>query len=167
MADEFKFECDTSAVENALARCFGPDMREHLGRSMAVAGGRIIRDETIARAPVYVPGKGRNGRRQGVNKRAKATAGALKNSIYLAYSPEQSTDGVVLYKVSWNAKEAPHGHLIEFGHMLILKGRYVKMVPPYPFLRPAYEAVGKTAIQAMLDRAKTRLPELIEERKER
>lgn len=44
--------------------------------------------------------------------------GNLASSIYQAYSRDNSSPGRATYHVSWNAKRAPHGHLVEFGHML-------------------------------------------------
>lgn len=48
--------------------------------------------------------------------RIKRKTGNLASSIYQVYS-DQSTPGHPVYHVSWNAKKAPHGHLVEFGHM--------------------------------------------------
>lgn len=58
--------------------------------------------------------------------------GALDSAIYQVYSPEESPPGRKTYKVSWNHKKAPHGHLIEFGTV---------KSPAYPFLRPAVDKV--------------------------
>jgi HK97 gp10 family phage protein len=43
--------------------------------------------------------------------------GNLQRSIYQVYSRDASTAGAEAYHVSWNAKKAPHGHLVEFGYM--------------------------------------------------
>ena len=43
--------------------------------------------------------------------------GNLDSAIYWAKSPEETTPTHVVYKVSWNKKKAPHGHLVEFGHV--------------------------------------------------
>jgi hypothetical protein len=49
--------------------------------------------------------------------------GALHDSIYQAFSKDKSKEGEnggyvkATYHVSWNFNEAPHGHLIEFGHI--------------------------------------------------
>lgn len=48
-------------------------------------------------------------------------SGSLAASIYQAYSRDNSGDGYATYHVSWNAKTAPHGGLVEYGHWL----RYV------------------------------------------
>lgn len=53
-----------------------------------------------------------------------ATTGRLSDAIYQVFSKDNSvgnTNGtaynVASYHVSWNHKKAPHGHLVEFGHM--------------------------------------------------
>lgn len=44
--------------------------------------------------------------------------GNLDNSIYQAFSPENSVDGQrAQYQVSWNHIKAPHGHLVEYGYL--------------------------------------------------
>lgn len=48
--------------------------------------------------------------------RIKKLSGNLDKAIYQAFSPENSGQGVAEYHISWNAKTAPHGHLLENGH---------------------------------------------------
>lgn len=146
---------DTSGWAEGLAQLSGP-LRESLARSMAVAGGRVLRDEAKHLAP--------------------KESGLLASSIYLAHKEGRSTEAQVVYSVSWNSKVAPHGHLIEFGHWQ----KYVvkklpngdwfttdtllpapKFVPAHPFLRPALDSAGKRAQQAMVDRGRVRLKELL------
>lgn len=44
--------------------------------------------------------------------------GNLDSAIYLAYSESESIPGqLAVYHVSWNSKKAPHGHLLEYGHL--------------------------------------------------
>lgn len=43
------------------------------------------------------------------------------------------------------SSRAPHAHLVEFGHVMTVnrgpnKGRVIRQVPAYPFLRPAWDA---------------------------
>lgn len=61
-------------------------------------------------------------------------SGLLKSSIYRVYSPERSTGQRKTYRVSWNKKKAPHGHLIEFG---------TSKNPAHPFIRPAFDRVNE------------------------
>ncbi|THJ30943.1 HK97 gp10 family phage protein [Lampropedia aestuarii] len=151
---------------------FAVQLKGHLPRSMAVAGGQVVRDEAKKRAPKQ--------------------SGLLASSIYVAYADKRSQpkDGLAIYSVAWNAKTAPHGHLIEFGHWRYNKqaenGRYMKSkrpgvrrgkgaqdhsgpgalekpvwVPANPFMRPAYDAIAQTSVQAMLDRGQVRLAEIM------
>ena len=43
--------------------------------------------------------------------------GNLDASIYQAYSADKSSDAKKVYHVSWNARKAPHGHLVERGYI--------------------------------------------------
>lgn len=45
------------------------------------------------------------------------TTGRLASSIYQVYSRDNSGPARAEYHVSWNRKKAPHGHLVEFGHL--------------------------------------------------
>lgn len=168
MADCFDMTADFSDVNKLLDACSDPDMKVHLARSMAVAGGKIISKEAKIRAPVYVPGIGRNGNRQGINRESAAKTGSLRDAIYIAYKDEDSDVNHIQYSVSWNSAKAPHGHLVEFGHWLVSHGKAkekIKYVPAYPFLRPAYEASAARAVKAMIERGRERLPELLNEAK--
>jgi hypothetical protein len=51
-----------------------------------------------------------------------SVTGNLRNAIYQAFSPDQSAEGKAVYHVSWRTSgsggpRAPHGHLVEFGHL--------------------------------------------------
>lgn len=76
--------------------------------------------------------------------------GNLLGSIYWVYSPEASSTERKTYKVSWNRRVAPHGHLIEFG---------TSRAPAHPFVRPAFDKVG-SAIAAGMERMRVRLAEV-------
>ena len=158
MADTFKAKADTSGALAGLDILKGP-LATRLARSMAVAGGTVYRDEAKLLAPV--------------------DSGLLKSAIYLAFKDSRSNDKDVTYSITWNAKKAPHGHLLEFGHWQIYatyKGRdgqwhtnksvqlaVPQWVPAHPFLRPAFDTGRERAQQAMLERGKERLPELLRE----
>lgn len=125
-----------------------------LARSMGVAGGQVLRDEAKAFAP--------------------EDTGRLRDSIYLAFKDGRSTEGRVIYSVTWNSRLSPHGHLLEFGHWQT-HARYLKdgtwytgaplaspeWVPAHSFLRPAYMAASGRAIQAMQVRGAERFAELM------
>lgn len=157
MTDAIQAKVDLKSVFAGLDNLAGP-LATHLARSMGVAGGSVFRDEAKLLAPV--------------------DSGLLKSAIYLAYKDGKSTDSSVTYSVTWNAKKAPHGHLLEFGHWryyTTYKGSdgewhtdkskplpAPKWVPAHPFLRPALDSAGQRAVQAMIDRGKQRLPELLQ-----
>lgn len=63
--------------------------------------------------------------------------GNLSRSIYQAFSPEQSGSGKATYHISWNAKKAPHGHLVEFGHIQRYKVYVGKDGKWYTAVRPS------------------------------
>ena len=156
MAKGLKASFDTSGWATGLDRLLGP-ARVSLARSMAVAGGEVLRDEAKARVNTH--------------------NGVLDAAMYLAFRERYSTDQEVRYAVTWNKRKAPHGHLVEFGHWQIYPvikkpdGTYVtdkrrklaipKWVSAYPFLRPAYEAGSARAQAAMIQRGRQRLPELL------
>lgn len=123
---------DASGWTAALAKLDGP-FKEKLARSMAVAGGTLLRDEAKGYAPVQT--------------------GLLRDSIYLAFKDGLSNDSKVVYSVSWNSREAPHGHLLEFG---------TYKSPAYPFLRPAFDHAPR-AQAAMMERGRVRAAELLAE----
>jgi hypothetical protein len=88
--------------------------------------------------------------------------GLLHSAIYHTYSERSSVVGkTVIYHVGWNARKAPHGHLIEYGHWTKTVGVHGPLkptwVPAEPFLRPAY--YGK--VSQALDEIKFRLAEKI------
>jgi len=105
------FEADLSKFEKVI--------QEKVLFSGAAAMGRVIYDEVKLNASP--PRLGRK-------------TGNLFDAIYWAYSPEKSTDSQKTYRVSWNKRKAPHGHLIEFG---------TSRAPAHPFLRPAFSRVNE------------------------
>lgn len=51
-----------------------------------------------------------------VGKLGKKT-GNLDKAIYHVFAESKSGPGRATYEISWNASKAPHGHLVEFGHI--------------------------------------------------
>jgi len=147
---------DFSDWDRALNNLAGPVL-QHLARSMGVAGGQVYRDNAMAFAP--------------------EKSGLLRSAIYLAFRPAYSDDTHVTYRISWNAKKAPHGHWMEFGHWqtnVLYQGsdgewytgaplKEPKWTPAHPFLRPALEGSTAMARNAMVSRGRERLPELLAE----
>ena len=103
-----------------------------------------------------------------VKKNAEALgrhSGKLARAIYQAFSKDNSDPGLrAAYHVSWNAKKAPHGHLVEYGYVqkyqvivdkngnfVTLKNRRLKtpkQIPAHPFLRPAQAKMGEALAAA-------------------
>lgn len=96
--------------------------------------------------------------------RIRKRTGNLASSIYQAYSKDNSTPSRAVYHVSWNATKAPHGHLVEFGHLQRYEVTYdpatkrftthkdrplaaPKQVAARPFVRPAF-AKAQEALDA-------------------
>lgn len=80
--------------------------------------------------------------------------GNLAASIYQAYNEAESGPGRGSYRVSWNKKKAPHGYLVEFGHLQRYeiardaRGRLFPMVRPEMIGKPK---PGRRASQATKD----------------
>ena len=87
-------------------------------------------------------------------RKLKRHTGNLDSAIYQVFSKSQSNDLHSIYHVSWNRSKAPHGHLVEFGHLQRYEVSYdpqtkrftthkdrplptPKLVAAKPFLRPA------------------------------
>lgn len=153
---------DLSGVMAGLDKLASPKFRESLARSMAVAGGKVYRDEAKRWVPVE--------------------SGRLKAAIYLAYRDDESRGGKHKYRVSWNSSHlggAPHGHLVEFGHWQtyaiyrLPNGDWVtdpgrplaqpKWIAAKPFMRPAWDIARGAAQAAMIERGRERFAELLRE----
>lgn len=166
MADGYRLTLDHSEWEAGFAALAGP-VRESLARRMLVEGGVLLRDASKGNA------------RMAANKEGNETRGLLASAIYLVYEKEAETKHSFTYKISWNAKIAPHGHLIEFGHWMTHKvykavnGEWYtlkdkplkapKWVAARPFLRPTFDSYGNVAIRAMVLRGQKELPILLRE----
>jgi hypothetical protein len=94
----FRIDMDTSGllryVDQLQEGC------EVAVRPSAQAGAQVMYDEV----------------QRNVNALGKKT-GNLAKSIYQVFSRDNSRPLRAEYHVSWNYKKAPHGHLVEFGHL--------------------------------------------------
>lgn len=118
------------------------DVLKGLERLEKKVGGQVLIAGVAAMAKViYEEAK--------LNAGKHRKTGTLQDAIYRVYSPEKSKQNSKTYRISWNKKKAPHGHLLEFGTV---------RAPAYPFLRPAFDQVG-TAIEA----GKARMAQKLEE----
>lgn len=131
---------DTGGL-NGLLDELGEESEKAL-RPMAQAATQVIYD----RVKLNVQAMGR-------------VTGNLDSAIYQAFSPEHSEDGLrAQYNVSWNARKAPHGHLLEWGWLQ----RYVYRPDGMgPMVRPGMDGQkkpGRKASQAQKDAYWVTLP---------
>ena len=75
------------------------DDAELAARPAAQAAAQVLYEQVIANA-------------QRVRK-----SGKLASAVYQVYSEDNSGPGRATYHISWNHRKAPHGHLVEFGHI--------------------------------------------------
>lgn len=184
-----KLRHDFSEWTHAFKRLKG-EVRESLGRRMAVAGARVLRD--AARANARTPGGPWGAERRGLWARA----------MYVAYDRKNSTGTEFTYNVSWKRRNgrvrkkpsaeaggedsvpaAPHGHLLEFGHWQPYKvyrapngewytatdaeGNPVprpdgpRWVPAYPALGPAFDSHAAIAMRVAIDTGRRELPGIL------
>ncbi|WP_066339262.1 HK97-gp10 family putative phage morphogenesis protein [Azohydromonas lata] len=93
--------------------------------------------------------------------RIKKHTGNLDRAIYQAFSIDNSGPGRATYHISWNARRAPHGHLVEYGHMqryVYYKGNDGQI---RPMVRPGMDGTPKPkqrASQAVKDAYYVPLP---------
>jgi hypothetical protein len=98
MADAFSIKFDQSGLD-AVLDGLAAGVQEQI-RPAAQAGAQVFYDEV--QLNVAAIGK---------------KSGNLASSIYQVFSQDNSKDGRATYHISWNAKKAPHGHLVEYGHI--------------------------------------------------
>ncbi len=138
MSSSFAIRVNLSALELQLDA--DADAVDDAARPSAQAGAQVIYDEV----------------KRNVAKLKRHT-GNLDSSIYQVFSKSRSASGgkgLATYHVSWNARKAPHGHLVEYGHLQRYEvtfdpatNRFTthrdrpltppKLVAAKPFLRPA------------------------------
>lgn len=130
MADAVTIKLDTTGVYAELD-ALGAKVTA-ANRPVAQAAAQVFYDEVKLRAPVSTRvRKTKSGR--------TIQPGALKASIYQVFSQDNSNASVATYHVSWNAKKAPHGHLVEYG---------TSHSPAHPFVRPAFDTALASALAA-------------------
>jgi HK97 gp10 family phage protein len=118
---------------------FGEAVRDQVALEGVAAMAKVVYDDARTRAPISEAAHffyGRDSKKTGV--RYLFTPGNLQRAIYRAYSPEQSGPTKQMYRISWNHRKAPYGHMVEFG---------TSRAPAHPFLRPSL-AVVPQAIEA-------------------
>lgn len=82
--------------------------------------------------------------KQNVSRLGRKT-GNLEQSIYHAFADTISTPESPKYRISWNYAKAPHGHLVEFGHIQYFKTYLGKDGRWHTRVRP--EALGMKVVR--------------------
>jgi hypothetical protein len=123
--------------------------------SLGVAAEEAARPAAQAAAQVLYDDVNAN-----VAKLGRVT-GNLAGAVYQAFSRDNSGPGRATYHISWNAKKAPHGHLVEYGFLQ----RYVLYRANdgtvRPMVRPGMDGQkkpGRKASQAVKDAYYVPLP---------
>ena len=172
MVDRISAKVDFDQVQAALSYMAGP-LKDSLAARMLVEGGVLLRDRAKALAPLsdgpYNP-----------TSRGSQARGTLQSAYYLAKDSDNTTDEHKEYKVSWNARIAWWGKLVEFGYFRKFKvhrneqGEFYsvgeelpqsewKWVRPVAPLANSISSHGKQAVAAMIERGRKELPELLKE----
>lgn len=139
----FAIKVDTSRID-AIIDGTEQDLRD-AARPAAQAMAQVLYD----RVKINVASMGR-------------VTGNLDKSIYQVYSKDHSSDGHAVYHISWNVKKAPHGHLLEHGHLQRYRvyvgddGKFHTMVRPN---MRGTKKPGRRAPQAVKDAYYVTLPE--------
>ena len=141
---------------------------EQIVRPIARVGALVFYEEARRLVPVYQGAP--ITRKSGI----KTTPGQLRDAIYHVYADGLSSKEHAVYQVSWNAKKAPHGHLVENGHWRVNK--LVKTatgwiatnerlatpvrVPAVAFMRRSGDR-AQAAVDAMRQRAAEKVAEVL------
>lgn len=104
-------------------------------RPSAQAGAQVFYDEVRQRTS----GTAGSGESSAPGDSPNVQTGHLRDAIYQAFADKESGESKAVYRVSWNKRKAPHGHLLENG---------TSKMAARPFLRPAYDAARRRALQA-------------------
>lgn len=101
--------------------------------SAAAAGARVIYEEL--KLNTSPPRMGR-------------VTGTLHDAVYRVFSQSRSNEDQKAYHIGVNKSKAPHWHFLEYG---------TSKQPARPYIRPAFDAKIKEAIDATTDRIKEKL----------
>ena len=138
---------DTSGID-AMFESIGLEMDDAV-RPVAQAGAQVLYD-AVKRNVANI----------------NSVSGNLDRSIYQVYSRDNSNQHRATYHISWNARKAPHGHLIEYGYwqryrVYMKKDGTFETVKSQPLKEPRY-IPGKAFVRSALmwsDKAATVMEE--------
>lgn len=133
-----KIKMDIAKFKEALKAT--ADVLNKATRPAAQAGAQIIYDRAKQLAPVSKAAHMFHGTNAvyGPYK-----PGTLRDSIYQAFSKDNSFTDVSTYHVSWNADKAPYGAMVEFG---------TSSAPAKSFIGAAVKETRKAVRDAMKQR---------------
>lgn len=137
-------DLDTSDIDAGLDGLVAA--AQEAARPAAQAGAQMFYDEARIRCPVSAEAHvfyGRDSLKTGVVYEFQP--GNLRDQIYQAFSKDFSSEfgagyRKATYHIQWRHDEAPYGFMVEFG---------TSRASAHPFMRPAYEAMKKPALDAM------------------
>lgn len=124
-----RIDVDLGGVNSLLAR-LSSDM-EGATRAASQAAAQVLYDDV----------------KRNVAKIGKVT-GNLDKSIYQVYSKRQSSENKAVYEVSWNKRTAPHGRLVEYGHIQRYVVRQSNDGKFHTLVRPGMEGKPKPSRRA-------------------
>jgi HK97 gp10 family phage protein len=108
---------------NAMLEQLG-DRADAAARPAAQAAAQVFYDEMVRNVEAM-----------------RQKSGNLRRSLYQVYSTDNSAPGRATYHISYNHRKAPHGQLVEFGHIQRYVVRMGKGGQFYTVKRP--ESAGK------------------------
>ncbi|MNS19685.1 hypothetical protein D3C72_514080 [compost metagenome] len=138
----FSISADLSSLDRLLDQL--GDEVEAATRPAAQAAAQVLYDEVKRNVA-------------GIGK----VTGNLERSIYQAFSASNSASGKATYHVSWNHRKAPHGWLVENGHMQRYRSYQDNQGRVRTMVRPGMDGTlrpGRRASQAEKDAYYVPLP---------
>lgn len=134
---------DTSAIDAYMDQISG-DLSDSV-TPVAKAGAEVLYHEVRKNAVGVDSGKGHwfyGSSFKKTGQRYWMAPFTLRNSIYHAYSRDNSGENHTTYHVSWNFKKAPYAYMVEYG---------TSRAAAHPFVRPAQDKFPQ-AVEAMKDK---------------
>jgi HK97 gp10 family phage protein len=139
MSGEFRLSLNTSGLDGFMAELVAADQESI--RPAAQAGAQVFYDQARARVKRTRKAHYFHGRSFRVNgTKYLFQPGTLQRAIYQVFSKDNSGPGRAAYHVSWNAKEAPYGSMVEFG---------TSRAPAHSFIRSTFASHEKLAGDAI------------------
>lgn len=143
-------------------------------KGMVASGAAVIKNEAIRYAPYYT----------GDVQKGHPPPGTLKDAIYQKRVTKESIGSREVWSVNVSREHAYYATWVEYGHMFVarFKGKYTdyeirgkgrltglagrragatEMMPPRPYMRPAFEASWPRAVDVMGTYLAYALPDVV------